>query len=193
MSPWWVRNGSVYGQFVPTALWMGASLYDGLNPRATGASDMSFLSDPDIWPLDEQDQDGELTRRAVDFARKQPSRVLRLAGIKLGRYWSPWPNAESFRSLVLGLASAAGELPLFGLMAVGLWDRRRDPRAWVLLAGPVLYFCGLHMVFASSMRYRLPGEVPALGLAAIGWARLATTRERFRSASETSPNRRVFL
>jgi 4-amino-4-deoxy-L-arabinose transferase-like glycosyltransferase len=171
MSPWWVRNARIYGRFVPTALWMGASLYDGLNPRATGASDMSFLFDREIWPRDEQDQDAELTRRAVAFAREQPARALSLALIKLGRYWSPWPNAEGFRSRAMVLAGAVVELPLFGLMVLGAWDRRRDLRAWALLAGPVLYFCVLHLVFASSMRYRLPGEMPALGLAAIGWMR----------------------
>ncbi len=129
MSPWWVRNARVFGRFVPTALWMGASLYDGLNPRATGASEMvDFLSDPEIWPLDEQDQDAELTRRAFAFAREQPVRVLVLAAIKLGRYWSPWPNAEGFRSAVVAVGSSVVELPLFGLIAVGLWGRRRDPR-----------------------------------------------------------------
>jgi hypothetical protein len=64
------------------------------------------------------------------------------------------------------------ELPVLVLILAGLWDRRRDRRAWVLLAGPLLYFCALHLVFASSMRYRIPGEIPALGLAAFGWNRL---------------------
>ena len=47
------------------------------------------------------------------------------------------------------------------------------PRAWALLAGPLLYFCLLHLIFASSMRYRIPGEMPAMGLAAIGWMKTA--------------------
>ena len=36
-----------------------------------------------------------------------------------------------------------------------------------------LYFGLLHTAFASSMRYRTPGEVPAMGLAAAGLLRLA--------------------
>jgi 4-amino-4-deoxy-L-arabinose transferase-like glycosyltransferase len=176
MAPWWIRNARVYGRVVPTALWLGASLYDGLNPKATGASDMEFLRDRDIWPLDEQDQDAELTRRAAAFVRAEPLRVLELAIIKFGRFWSPWPNAEGFRSWAIALASAAIELPLFGLILLGAWDRRRDLRSLVLLGGPVLYFCALHMVFASSARYRIPGELPALGLAAFGWLSLVAGR-----------------
>jgi 4-amino-4-deoxy-L-arabinose transferase-like glycosyltransferase len=173
MSPWWVRNYGIYGRFVPTALWTGASLYDGLNPRATGGSDMAFLGDPDIWPLGEEDQDDELTRRALAFARAEPGRAAWLAVAKFGRYWRPWPDAEGFRSIGLAAVSAAVTLPLFALIALGLWSSRRDPRVWVLLAGPALYFCVLHLVFASSMRYRIPGEVPALGLAALGLGRVA--------------------
>jgi 4-amino-4-deoxy-L-arabinose transferase-like glycosyltransferase len=169
MCPWWVRNARVLGRFVPTAVWLGASLYDGLNPRATGASNMDgFLASPEFWPLDEVDQDQALLREALAFVREQPGRVLELAIIKLGRFWSPWPNAEGFRSLILALASAVVVVPLLVFLALGLWSRRSDARAWVLLAGPLLYFCVLHMFFASSMRYRIPGEVPAMGLTALG-------------------------
>ena len=37
MSPWWIRNARTYGRFVPTSIWLGASLYDGLNPREPAA------------------------------------------------------------------------------------------------------------------------------------------------------------
>jgi 4-amino-4-deoxy-L-arabinose transferase-like glycosyltransferase len=173
LAPWWARNAQVYGRFVPTALWTGASLYDGLNPDATGASAMDgFLSAPDIWPLDEEAQDAELFRRAVAFARDRPWRVVTLAAIKAGRYWSPWPNADGFRSPAVVLVSALYNIPLLALAALGAWDRRRDARALVVLAGPLLYFAALHMVFASSMRYRIPAAVPAIGLAAIGIGRI---------------------
>ena len=48
MAPWWARNHRLYDRFVPTALWTGASLYDGLSPTATGASDMNFLNAADL-------------------------------------------------------------------------------------------------------------------------------------------------
>jgi 4-amino-4-deoxy-L-arabinose transferase-like glycosyltransferase len=168
MAPWWARNAQIYGRFVPTALWMGASLYDGLNPGATGASDMSFRDEPEFRELTELEQDTTLTRRALDFARSHPRRVLELALIKIGRYWSPWPNAEDYRSPWLAVASAVVVIPLYLLMVAGAWDRRRDLRALVLLAGPVLYFCAVHSVFVSSIRYRIPGEIAVMPLAAIG-------------------------
>jgi 4-amino-4-deoxy-L-arabinose transferase-like glycosyltransferase len=172
MAPWWVRNARVYGRFVPTALWSGASLYDGLNPRATGASDMSFLADPDVWPLDEETQDAVLRARALAFAREHPGRALGLAAVKAARFWSPWPNAEAFRSPLVAAASMLVSLPLFALLGIGIWDRRRDARALVLLGLPLAYTFVLHLAFVSSMRYRVPAAVPAMGLAAVGVRRV---------------------
>jgi hypothetical protein len=176
MGPWWMRNASVYGKSVPTALWLGASLYDGLNPNATGASEMSFLGEPGIWPLDEERQDAELRARAWEFARKQPGRTIQLALIKAARFWCPWPNVETFFSPGLAVACAAVVFPLYLVIALGAWNRRRDGRALVLLGLPLLYTFALHVVFVSSMRYRIPAGAPALGLAAAGLRLFADRR-----------------
>jgi 4-amino-4-deoxy-L-arabinose transferase-like glycosyltransferase len=169
MSPWWIRNAKTFGRFIGTSVWFGASLYDGLNPSATGASEMSFLKDPDIRALGELDQDRELTRRAIGFVRENPARAIELGLIKLGRYWSPWPNSEQFSSALGALASAAVVIPTYLLILVGAWNCRRDLRALMLLSGPLVYFCAVHTVFVSSIRYRIPGEMVAAALAGIGW------------------------
>jgi 4-amino-4-deoxy-L-arabinose transferase-like glycosyltransferase len=179
LAPWWVRNAQVIGKFVPTALWVGASLYDGIGPQANGESDMAFVEEPDVRSLGEVEQDAVFLERSTSFAKAHPGRVLELALIKLGRFWSPWPNAGTLRGPGVAPASALVTLPVLGLIAIGAWDRRRDFRALALLAGPLVYFCVLHMVFVSSIRYRIPGEVPALALAGVGLGRfLAWVRPR---------------
>jgi len=180
LTPWWARNGRVIGRFVPTALWVGASLYDGIGPQATGASDMRFVDEPDVRALGEVEQDAAFRGRSLAFAREHPGRVATLALVKLGRYWSPWPNADTLRSARVDVASALVTLPVFALLAVGCWDRRRDLRALALLAGPLAYFCLLHLVFVSSIRYRIPGMIPAFGLAAVGLGRLGGWAARIR-------------
>jgi 4-amino-4-deoxy-L-arabinose transferase-like glycosyltransferase len=169
MSPWWIRNAQTYGRFIGTSVWFGASLYDGLNPHATGASDMRFMNEPDIRTLAELDQDRELTHRAIGFVRENPARAIELGLIKLGRYWSPWPNSEQFSSALGALASAAVVIPTYLLILVGAWKCRRELRALLLLGGPLVYFCAVHTIFVSSIRYRIPGEMVAAALAGIGW------------------------
>jgi 4-amino-4-deoxy-L-arabinose transferase-like glycosyltransferase len=168
MSPWWIRNAQVLGRFVPTALWAGASLYDGLNPHADGSSDMRFLAAPEFRGLNEIEQDQALRDAALSFARTNPSRFAALAAIKAARFWSPWPNAAEFRATATNLASAAVTLPIFALLLIGLYDSRREVQAWILLAGPLLYFFALHCLFVSSIRYRIPAMVPAFGLVGAG-------------------------
>jgi 4-amino-4-deoxy-L-arabinose transferase-like glycosyltransferase len=167
LTPWWVRNARVFHRFAPTAVWVGASLYDGLNPSADGSSEMKFLAADDVRTLDESTQDRVLREKALAFARSNPARVVQLAAVKFARFWSPWPNADTLRAPGVAAVSALITIPLYVFMLRGVVLCRRDFRALVLLFGPVLYFCFLHMIFVSSIRYRVPAEIPALGLAAM--------------------------
>ncbi|MDX2035509.1 MAG: glycosyltransferase family 39 protein [Isosphaeraceae bacterium] len=174
MFPWWIRNARVIGRFVPTALWVGASLYDGIRPTADGSSDMRFLEDPEIARLDEVDQDRELRRRAIDYATRHPGRVLELAALKAARFFSPWPNAETLKSGLVDALSSIWTLPTYFLVMLGAIPIRRDPRALVVLLGPLVCFLGLHIVFVSSIRYRVPGMLPAYALAGYGLVRVVS-------------------
>ncbi len=126
---------------------------------------MRFLDDVEIRTLDEPAQDRVLRDRALKFAGAHPRRVLELAVIKAGRFWSPWPNADQFGAWWVALVSAGAVIPVYALIVLGAWDHRRDVRALLLALGPVLYFMAVHLVFVSSIRYRIPALVPALSLA----------------------------
>jgi hypothetical protein len=180
MCPWWVRNWRVTGHFVPTTLWVGASLYDGLNPKASGASDMRFMDnpkefglDPGLRELDEWEQDQYLRREAFRYVRSRPDRVFVLAAIKFARFWNPLPNAAEWQSWPLRIVSLMSCGPVLVLAIVGAWRLRHRAEVTVLLAGPVLYFAAIHLVFVSSIRYREAAMLPVLGLAAAGLASLA--------------------
>lgn len=178
MAPWWVRNYCVTGHFVVTTSQVGASLYDGLNPDATGASEMSFA---ESFYRQQKKADAKAGRSAKGFevrldrrlrnaalawAANHPRRVTGLMGRKFMRIWNIWPNEESFRQGWLGTVVAAGYTPLLALSLVGagIWGRRGWPP--VICLFPAIYFTGLHLVFVGSIRYRQPAMLVWLILAA---------------------------
>jgi hypothetical protein len=177
LAPWWIRNWRVTGAFVPTTLQIGASLYDGLNPRATGRSNMDFVR-PAFQQLKQEDRrlgrprsdfELRLNRRlrdeALDWAGRNPGRVCELAAAKFLRLWSPWPADGEFSRPLFQLLTFLGYVPLLGLAAGGLWTARHNVAAWLLLA-PAAYLSALHMVFVSSIRYRQPAMLALIPAAA---------------------------
>ncbi|QDU95709.1 ArnT family glycosyltransferase [Lignipirellula cremea] len=188
MAPWWVRNYRVTGHFVPTTLQMGASLYDGLNLRADGGSDMRFV--PEFSAAQRADdaaagrsRDGfeyRLDRRlrdaAVAWARENPGQALGLAAIKVIRMWNLWPNFNDFRSWPMRLAVMAGYLPIMlgAVCGVMAFSRRGWPIA--LCCMPAFYFTCLHVVFVSSIRYRQPAVMALIVIAAAGWVEVIWPR-----------------
>jgi 4-amino-4-deoxy-L-arabinose transferase-like glycosyltransferase len=179
MLPWWIRNAQLTGHFVPTTLQIGASLYDGLNPAATGASQMDFVPafvDAErhaprataAQPADtfEYRLDQRLREAALTWAREHPARALELAWVKLLRMWNFWPNERSFSTWPIRLTVAVSYLPLLVLGICGAWKTLDRGWPYVLLWLPAVYFTLLHVVFVSSIRYRQPPMMLLIVLAA---------------------------
>ena len=184
--PWGLRNQQVTGHFTLTTLWMGPSLYDGWNSEnTTGDSNMAFFDRENLLSrMSEYEMDREYRQRAWDFAFQNPGRVAALAWQKTLRYWNPFPNADQFKShRSLRLISLGWYVVVFLPALWGAWTQRRSLGVLAITAGPILYFAALHLVFVSSVRYRLPGEYPLLVLSALGWESLI---QRFGSRGSSS-------
>jgi hypothetical protein len=160
----------VTGHWVITTLWLGPSLYDGFNENATGDSDLSFY-DRDLLMaggMSEYDVNRHYTQKAMRYALDHPGHTVELAFAKLWRFWKPWPNAAQFDHWAAKLAVGLFFIPTLAFAVVGFWKHRRNSWAWLLTAGPVLYFSALHSIFVGSLRYRLPAEYPLCVLSAAG-------------------------
>ena len=181
MVPWCLRNARIVGQPVLTTLQVGASLYDGWNPQADGASNMYFVdsSADRVWqPLRESEHeqtweiawDQQLRSVACRWAMENPVTVVKLAIIKLFRMWSPWPHEESLRggwiSLICTLGFVAILLPALRQAVRTEWQ----DNFWIWLILPAAYFTALHMIFVSSIRYRQPSMLLLIVLAAEAYA-----------------------
>jgi 4-amino-4-deoxy-L-arabinose transferase-like glycosyltransferase len=177
--PWWARNYRIAGRFVPTTLQVGASLYDGISPMATGASDMRFVGQfvteqrvadaqlgADTRGLFEDRLDARMRRAAIEWARNNPRTVLSLVKIKLARMWSPVPNANEFQSPWLRLILALTYTPVIVIALIGAWRFVRRDWPYLLCVLPAFYFTCLHVIFVSSIRYRQPATLPLIVLAA---------------------------
>jgi 4-amino-4-deoxy-L-arabinose transferase-like glycosyltransferase len=178
MAPWWVRNYRVTGAFVPTTLQVGASLYDGLHPNATGASNMDFVPrfyseqkeadarDANLPGVFETRLSQRMRDAAVQWATTHPARVFVLMRAKFVRMWNLWPNATEFRSWKLRLIIVVGYVPLLVLALWGTWKYASRGWDYVLCVMPAVYFTCLHVVFVSSLRYRQPAMLIWIVLAA---------------------------
>jgi len=183
MLPWWVRNARLTGHFVPTTLQVGASLFDGLNPKATGASNVAPIEEETMRFVDSERRaspgiakgpgkaseyrlDRHLRAESLAWARAHPGRVLQLAAIKLARMWNLWPNEAVFSAWYVRLAVLFTYVPVMLFAAVGVWKTIHRGWPYVLCWLPAVYFTLLHVVFVSSIRYRQPAMLTLMVLAA---------------------------
>ena len=170
--PWAHRNRRVLGEWVWTTTNGGITLYDGLNPDATGASDQSFVqSMPELRGMDELARSRHLSDLATEFVRRQPLRAAELAVEKARRTWSPVPLSQEYGGWKYRTVGLLYSLPLDVLVIVGLFRSPRRGGALALsvkvfLLLPAIYFTAVHMLSVGSLRYRIPVEPPMAVIAA---------------------------
>ena len=99
--PWGLRNQVLLGSPAWLSTNGGVTLYDALGPQADGSSNQDFLRAlPGLAALGEVELDQRLRRLALESAGADLPRVVRLAGAKLARTWSPSPNVAQYLSLI---------------------------------------------------------------------------------------------
>ncbi|MDR0704866.1 MAG: phospholipid carrier-dependent glycosyltransferase [Planctomycetaceae bacterium] len=171
--PWWIRNYHVSGHFVSTTLQVGSSLYDGLNPKATGASNMEFVeefrnaelrlsnnrSDKATENTLEYRLNQKMRQAAVHWAWKHPDLAWKLAKTKFFRLWNFQPNEESLSNFIVTILVFCTYCPVLALGLVGVIRSMFYDFSVRLLWIPAVYITGLHIIFVSSIRYRVPAMI----------------------------------
>lgn len=168
MVPWWYRNYTITQRFIPTTLQTGPSLYDGLNPKATGGSEMSFVEQ---FRNDELKIGGEhknsleyrinkkMQQAALRWAWNNPDAVWKLATSKFIRLWNIWPNEKTLSQWYAKIFVACVYAPILILGIIGSALCIRRGFAYWLCWIPAVYITLLHIIFVSSIRYRAPAMI----------------------------------
>ncbi|MGE0479424.1 MAG: glycosyltransferase family 39 protein [Phycisphaerae bacterium] len=163
-----LRNAHVLGGFAPLGANGGVTLYDGQGPQADGRSDQAFLQHlPQLDGLGELERDRALRSLALAEMAADPWRVTRLAGAKLARTWSPWPNVADYRGGVAGAVGALYTLCVVAAALVGAWRLRARRVLLVNLLLPAVATTLTCCIFIGSVRYRVPA-MPLLAVVAAG-------------------------
>jgi len=183
LSPWAIRNREVTGEWCWLTNRGGISLYDGVGPQADGSSDLGDIKQmAAVQGLGESEWNRFFMRESIASIREDPGRILRLAFVKLGRVWNPFPNMDTHQSWLERLVSAGWMIPLYACTVAGVvWWLFRRGRGGVpvvvFLMLPAIYFSLLHGVFVGSVRYRL-GATPMMEMMAAWFVVTAWSRWR---------------
>jgi hypothetical protein len=167
--PWWIRNYHVSGHFVSTTLQVGSGLYDGLNPTATGASDMKFVEEfrnaeialfPNVTEnMLEYQLNQKMRQVAIRWAWKHPDLAWKLAKTKFFRLWNFRPNEPSLSGFFATTIVFCTYCPVLVFGVIGAIRSIFHDFSYRLLWIPAVYITVLHIIFVSSIRYRVPAMI----------------------------------
>ncbi|MDR1915043.1 MAG: hypothetical protein LBQ58_00510 [Synergistaceae bacterium] len=167
MSPWWIRNWSVFGEFVPFAPSSG-NLYLGNNPvNKTAGIDWSTDVDQEVVSRinssgDELLISKEYMKEAKKYIVENKAIFLRNMWLKFKRFWNFTSNykgekySTAFRLYNLSLLLSWGVACPLGIVSVFL--NRKKWRELLPIYLLIIYYTFIHTVVIASIRYRLPIE-----------------------------------
>ena len=172
LTPWWVRNQTVLGQFVAFTTGSAQNLYLGNNPyNVEGGIRWDTDVDPAVVARitaipDEVARQKAFMAEVERYILAYPATFVRMMGVKFLRFWNVVPNADSYQGLSFKLLSALTFGPVLLLAVVAALGRfapfGRALPIYLLIAFVTL----LHIATIASLRYRLPLEPFLIVLAA---------------------------
>jgi len=163
MSPWWIRNYTIFDRFVPFTTSSGANLYLGNNSfNKNGGCDWSKDVDlslvKSIKKLPELEQNKRFKEEAIKFIYENPNRFIKLMWLKLKRFYNVQFNNENLRKSFLNIISILSYGTVFVLFLVSIVLNLKEWRKLSAIYILFLYFTLIHTIIIASLRYRLPLE-----------------------------------
>jgi len=165
MTPWWIRNYNVFGEFVATSAGeSGKVFYSGNNPMnksggGIGGVDISRYDLKKFEKIKDLElRDKVMWNAGINWIKENPSDWIILEVRKLKRLYSPIFYAEKYNKWYYNLLSIMSYGIIFIIFVYSLVKFKKY--FW-LYSPMLLYAClltGVHLVFIASIRYRLPIE-----------------------------------
>jgi 4-amino-4-deoxy-L-arabinose transferase-like glycosyltransferase len=174
LAPWFIRNMQVHGTFVLISTQGGTELYKSNNAEATGilSIDHAHFSATlsQRYPVDQHRDEvarSELFQAdAVKFIRENPWRFAQLCFIRFVQLWKFYSPRVPLSNNLAVIASFGVALPFFLIQVIRLGWRRGPEMLFLLI---ILCQTGLHMVYTSIVRYRVPIEPLIIVMAITGF------------------------
>jgi hypothetical protein len=164
MSFWWVRNYSIFDEFVAFTNTSAYNLYLGNNPyNRYGGCDWGSDVDKKVVKRiskipSEVQKNKEYKKEAIEFIKENPYRFIQLAFLKLQRFYSIVPNADGFNGGYYKWISIFSYGIIFILFLFSVLYHMKEYKKLSAIYILFVYFTLIHMLVIASLRYRLPLE-----------------------------------
>jgi hypothetical protein len=173
LTPWWLRNYTIFNIFVPFTTSSGMNLYLGNNSfNKDGGCDWSIDVNRNLVKnfkkLSEIEQNRKFKNEAIKFILENPKQFLNLIWLKFKRFYNIQFNNKKYRNSYLNIVSilSFGIILLFFIISIILLYKQWRKLSPIYIL--IIYFTILHSIIISSLRYRLPIEPFMIILASYG-------------------------